>query len=283
MSFGGASRFGEHPLTKNAKFSIPCGAKDRRVDSKVNVDRRKTDKARYMDNVEIAARSALLSDSQRRIADTRKTDQKYGIGKVWQTGVGGPRMSADGSYMESGANTKAIRSTTPGGPLALNPLSDADCEFDEELARAFANGLKMNTTSVGGSAPSSPVSDPGAASRADDLAKRTVIILDWDDTLLTTTRLMSRFSVVGVGATKPLPAGLKRDLHALENDVIHLLECCVGRGRTAIVTNAAEGWVQMSGRRFVPGVVQAIEKHNISVVSAQTAFAKTCPSGDQGC
>ena len=187
--------------------------------------------------------------------------------------AGGPRMSADGSYMERGAKART------------NPLSDVDSdgEIDEEIARAFANGLKMDNPSAGGSPPSSPISDPAAASSADELAKRTVIILDWDDTLLTTTRLMSRFSVVGVGATKPLPAGLKRDLHALENDVIHLLECCVGRGRTAIVTNAAEGWVQMSGRRFVPGVVQAIEKHNISVVSAQTAFAKTCPSGDQGC
>ena len=182
----------------------------------------------------------------------------------------GPRMSADGSYMERGAKASP------------NPLSDVDCdgEIDEEIARAFANGLKMDTPSAGGSPPSSPVSDPAAASSADELAKRTVIILDWDDTLLTTTRLTSRFSVFGEGATKPLPASLTPQLHALEKDVIQLLESCIGRGRTVIVTNAAEGWVQQSGRRFVPRVIEVIAKHNISVVSAQAAYKHTCPSGD---
>ena len=186
--------------------------------------------------------------------------------------AGGPRMSADGSYMERGAKASP------------NPLSDVDCdgEIDEEIARAFANGLKMDNPSAGGSPPSSPISDPAAASSADELAKRTVIILDWDDTLLTTTRLTSRYSVFGVGASKSLPASLTRELRALENDVIHLLESCIGQGRIVIVTNAAKGWVQQSGRRFVPRVVEVIAKHNISVVSAQSAFAKTCPSSDQG-
>jgi hypothetical protein len=184
--------------------------------------------------------------------------------------AGGPRMSADGSYMERGAKAKTT------------PLSDVegDGEIDEEIARAFANGVMVDTPSAGGSPPSSPVSDPAAASSADELAKRTVIILDWDDTLLTTTRLTSRYSVYGVGASKPLPASLTRELHALEKDVIQLLESCIGRGRTVIVTNAAKGWVQQSGRRFVPRVVEVIAKHNISVVSAQAAYAHTCPSGN---
>ena len=118
-------------------------------------------------------------------------------------------MSADGSYMERGARAKTT------------PLSDVDCdgEIDEEIARAFANGLKMDNPSAGGSPPASPVMDHiavGAVSSADDLAKRTVIILDWDDTLLTTTRLTSRYSVYGVDASKLLPASLTRELHALE-------------------------------------------------------------------
>ena len=44
--------------------------------------------------------------------------------------------------------------------------------------------------------------------------------------------------------------------------------------------DAAKGWVQQSGRRFIPGVVKHISEVGIPVVSAQEAFARSCPSGD---
>lgn len=175
--------------------------------------------------------------------------------------------------------------TTRGGRsdhLKAGPVADIDCddEVEEEIARAFAEGLKMDHPAAG-SPPSSPVSDPAtAAGGRDALAARTVIILDWDDTILTTTRLTSRYSVFGINATKPLPTTLQRELCALEKDAIRLLEVCQERGRTVIVTNAAKGWVQQSGRRFIPRVVDAIGASGIQVVSAQAAFAHTCPSGD---
>jgi hypothetical protein len=104
-----------------------------------------------------------------------------------------------------------------------------------------------------------------------------VIILDWDDTLLTTSRLTS--FVYGVEASKPLPGPLRRELHELGNDVVRLLESCISRGRVVIVTNAVQGWVQQSGRKFMPEVIAAISRHNIQVVSAQSTFAHTCSSG----
>ena len=55
---------------------------------------------------------------------------------------------------------------------------------------------------------------------------------------------------------------------------------CQERGRCVIVTNAAKGWVQQSGKRFVPRVVKHLVDNQISVVSAQAAFAASCPSGD---
>ena len=93
--------------------------------------------------------------------------------------------------------------TTRGGRsdhLKAGPVADIDCddEVEEEIARAFAEGLKMDHPAAG-SPPSSPVSDPAtAAGGRDALAARTVIILDWDDTILTTTRLTSRYSVFGI-------------------------------------------------------------------------------------
>jgi hypothetical protein len=47
-----------------------------------------------------------------------------------------------------------------------------------------------------------------------------------------------------------------------------------------IVTNAAKGWVQKSGARFVPRLTRHVEKSGIAVISAQAAFARSCPSGD---
>ena len=83
-----------------------------------------------------------------------------------------------------------------------------------------------------------------------------------------------------LAASKPLPASLTRDLALLEEDVLRLLNACQQRGRCVIVTNAAKGWVQQSGRRFVPRVVKHLVDQQISVVSAQAAFAASCPSGD---
>ena len=88
----------------------------------------------------------------------------------------------------------------------------------------------------------------------------------------------------GVGnvraAAKPLPASLTRDLALLEDNVLTLLAACRERGRCVIVTNAAKGWVQQSGKRFVPRVVKYLQDHKVSVVSAQASFAASCPSGD---
>eukprot|EP01052_Picozoa_sp_SAG31_P021863 SAG31_NODE_1711_length_7472_cov_2.107555_7_plen_135_part_00 len=86
------------------------------------------------------------------------------------------------------------------GEGTSNPYADIDCddEVEEEIARAFADGLKVEHGSAAASPPSSPVSDPATPDGADTLIARTVIILDWDDTILTTTRLTSRYSVFGV-------------------------------------------------------------------------------------
>ena len=83
-----------------------------------------------------------------------------------------------------------------------------------------------------------------------------------------------------VAGSKPLPPLLARDLQELESDVINLLSACSERGRTVIITNAAKGWVQASGKRFTPGVVKYIKDNNVRVVSAQAEYAALCPSGD---
>lgn len=103
----------------------------------------------------------------------------------------------------------SVRGATTGGSAKRNPLADVDCddEVEEEIARAFAEGF--NLEGPGDSPPASPVSEVGAAppplcqEPPETLKARTLIILDWDDTLLTTTRLTSRHSVFGPGGAFP--------------------------------------------------------------------------------
>ena len=63
-----------------------------------------------------------------------------------------------------------------------------------------------------------------------ELRKRTLIILDWDDTMMNTSRLTERYMVFGPGALKPLPASLRSDLAALETDAIQMLDMFRSRG-----------------------------------------------------
>ena len=45
---------------------------------------------------------------------------------------------------------------------------------------------------------------------------------------------------------------------------------------TFIITNAAEGWVEMSGQRFLPRVCEEIKK-DVTIISARTKFEKLYP------
>ena len=166
-------------------------------------------------------------------------------------------------------------------------MPDVECEdeVEEEIARAFAAGLDLSGAAGTGSPPTSPVADPSEPPPVGggipvDLKARTLMILDWDDTLLTTTRLTSCHGVLGPASAIPLPDKLVRGLRLLEADVNELLTACCARGRVVIVTNAAKGWVQQSGKRFVPSIIKHVQENRIPVISAQEAFAASCPSGD---
>ncbi len=43
-----------------------------------------------------------------------------------------------------------------------------------------------------------------------------------------------------------------------------------------IITNAAEGWVEMSSERFLPKVYQQVNQ-GITIISARTKFEKLYP------
>ena len=49
----------------------------------------------------------------------------------------------------------------------------------------------------------------------------------------------------------------------------------VNYGKTFIITNAAEGWVQFSALKFMPSVAPILEK--ITIISARTKYESHFP------
>lgn len=101
----------------------------------------------------------------------------------------------------------------------------------------------------------------------------TIIILDWDDTLLSSSWLASKgLSPFG---GQPLPQEAVDQLKKLEAAVLKLLEKALLYGEVHLVTNAETGWVEMSAEAFLPGVVPLLPKVNI--VSARSSYQTKYP------
>jgi len=95
----------------------------------------------------------------------------------------------------------------------------------------------------------------------------TVIIFDWDDTILCTSFINP------TGTFNPrqkiLPAVMEH-LRVLEVCAKKILEMSIAFGKTYIITNAGEGWVQYSAEKFMPSVVPLLSK--IKIISARAQY-----------
>mmetsp|Transcript_16362 Transcript_16362/g.32021 ORF Transcript_16362/g.32021 Transcript_16362/m.32021 type:complete len:323 (+) Transcript_16362:22-990(+) len=100
----------------------------------------------------------------------------------------------------------------------------------------------------------------------------TLIFWDWDDTLLCSSVLQSG----GVRLTHALGEKERAEIEALEATVIQCLSVAMSLGTVVVVTNAEQGWVELSAQRFLPGVVDLLAK--VPIVSARTSFEGLYPN-----
>ena len=101
-----------------------------------------------------------------------------------------------------------------------------------------------------------------------------VIIFDWDDTLLPTSSLVR--SGQSLATSDPIPAPLATALAALETVVCRLLARATALAQVYIVTNAQHGWVQLSAHRFLPAVVPYLAR--TTIFSARAAYEHMFPN-----
>lgn len=100
---------------------------------------------------------------------------------------------------------------------------------------------------------------------------QTVIIFDWDDTLLCTSYLNER-----VNDGYPAPAATERHLRSIAKAAKQLLEMSLRLGHTFIITNAASMWVQYSCAKWIPELLPTLEK--IRVISARSKHEEEYPN-----
>lgn len=120
-----------------------------------------------------------------------------------------------------------------------------------------------------------PSSEPASPDTDAESFSKTTAILDWDDTICPSTYLAS----LGLRVDDPgsLPIALQRQLEQLELAVINIMKEALRFGEVVVITNAEAGWVELSGRRFLPLVVKFLESSDIKIVSARTTFESDFP------
>lgn len=119
--------------------------------------------------------------------------------------------------------------------------------------------------------------DRGSSDNEQEFAiEDTIIFIDWDDTVLPTSWLSKNGLLQGTAAAS---AEQRSQLQILAEKVAEVLEASTGYGKVVIVTNAVDGWVQQSCRRFLPSLAPVLPL--LHVVSARSAFAPLgvqCPT-----
>jgi len=105
------------------------------------------------------------------------------------------------------------------------------------------------------------------------LEKETVIIFDWDDTLLASSYLSGRGLRLDTEKSKIME--IESQLKELENSVNALISLALQYGSVCVITNAETGWVQLSAQKFLPGLVPILSRVNI--LSARSTFESRYP------
>jgi hypothetical protein len=102
---------------------------------------------------------------------------------------------------------------------------------------------------------------------------RTIIFMDWDDTLLCSSVLANQG--IKLDSDMENAGELVAQLEELADSVISVLNVALTYGSVYIVTNGETGWVQLSAQKFLPSVVPMLEK--LRVLSARSTFEAMFP------
>jgi len=135
-----------------------------------------------------------------------------------------------------------------------------NCRIDDSGAKSSTAFPTLLGPWMGDSCAKSRSAFP--TSRKTNVPDDTLLIFDWDDTLLCS-------SALNFGEWTP------GQLLQLERAVESVLNTALKLGETMIVTNGNESWVQDSTREFVPGLSEILKR--VPVISARATYERLHP------
>jgi hypothetical protein len=114
---------------------------------------------------------------------------------------------------------------------------------------------------------------PPASSTPPHKPEETVIVFDWDDTLLCSTWL-SQNGLRLDDHCPPIPPELKD----LDKAICKLLRTAGTHGTVFIITNAEKDWVELSAKKFLPEAYKVLQDISICVISANYHYKPMYPN-----
>ena len=99
-----------------------------------------------------------------------------------------------------------------------------------------------------------------------------IIIFDWDDTLLCTS-LINKYGYFS--EMKKYPMNDLIQISLLEAFVMEILEKSFEKGDTYIITNSEKGWVEFSCKKFFPNLFPLLSK--LKIISSREKYEKMHP------
>ena len=99
-----------------------------------------------------------------------------------------------------------------------------------------------------------------------------LIIFDWDDTLLPTS-FLTQDGIFNENLI--LSESERKKIEKLESSALKLLDLAIKQGDVYIITNAGLGWVEYSAQKFYPKVCEVLPK--IQIISARGEWEKDYP------
>jgi hypothetical protein len=168
---------------------------------------------------------------------------------------------------------------------SLFAAQDSDMEFDLEEDETLDNASFLEAHAPGGDRKRRRLArakDHGcsgysilrAAAHRAATTEATLIILDWDDTLLPSTWLQQ--NQLQIVAESPAPnEEQKAMLRKVARSAIKILLSAKQLGQVTIVTNAEKGWVELSCSKFLPEIFPLLE--GIKIFSARSTFEHSQP------
>jgi len=161
---------------------------------------------------------------------------------------------------------RAMASATSEGAAAQVPTGFAPIGAGQVRASSSGPEQQSDAAAAGDSAATRQATEEAAFS-----SEETVLIFDWDDTVLPSTWVQGQGLRLDDGSE--VSAWQREQLAEVANVAAETLRIAKQHGTVIIVTNAERGWIELSCQKFMPTLFPTLE--NIKVLSARTTYE--CP------